>query len=57
VHLALLALMSSFAIARAVAGRLGPGRRGAYDHTRTIWLYTVAQGLLAIAIVQAPRFA
>jgi cytochrome c oxidase subunit I+III len=57
VHVVLLVLMSGFAIARAVAGRLGPGRRGAYDHTRTIWLYTVAQGVLALALVQAPHLA
>lgn len=52
----LTALMATFTVARSVAGRLRATRRAAYDTTKMMFLYTAAQGLLALALLHAfPR--
>ena len=48
--------MGAFTLARARAGRLSAERPACLDNTAIMWLYTVAQGLLALALVHAfPR--
>ena len=49
-------VMGVFTVARSMAGRLRPTRRAAFDTTRTMLLYTVAQGLIALALLHGfPR--
>ncbi|SIT30346.1 cbb3-type cytochrome c oxidase subunit I [Achromobacter sp. MFA1 R4] len=54
----LSAVMAVFTVARSLAGRLRPTRRAPLDATRMMCLYTVAQGLTALALLHAfPRLA
>ena len=49
-------VMAVFTVARSLAGRLRATRRVPYDTTRTMFLYTAAQGLVVLALLHAfPR--
>jgi cytochrome c oxidase subunit I+III len=48
-------LMGGYTIARAFAGMVDATRRNTFDNTRLMWHYTVAQGLIALAVMHAPR--
>ncbi|MFJ3460013.1 cbb3-type cytochrome c oxidase subunit I [Achromobacter spanius] len=49
-------VMAIFTVARSLAERLSPTRRAAFDTTRAMLFYTVAQGLIALALLHAfPR--
>ncbi len=54
-HGVLLALMGSYTIARLIAGLLDDRRRNTFDNTRLMWHYSVAQGVVALAVLQVPR--
>ena len=51
-----VAVMALYTIARSLAGKLDGRRRATFDNTMLFWHYTVAQGLLGLALVHlAPR--
>jgi cytochrome c oxidase subunit I+III len=54
-HVVLVAVMGAFTVARIAAGRAGPRRRAAFDHTRLFVNYTAVQGLASLALLHAPR--
>ena len=56
--LAVVLIMTAYLIARSWAGRLDGIRRVTFDNCRLFWLYTVAQGLVGLALVHgAPLIA
>jgi cytochrome c oxidase subunit I+III len=49
-------LMALYTLARSLAGKLDGVRRATFDNTMLFWHYTVAQGLVGLALVHlAPR--
>jgi cytochrome c oxidase subunit I+III len=46
------AIMGWFLLARGLTRRLDRTRRQTYDNTLLVWHYTVAQGIVAIAVIQ-----
>jgi cytochrome c oxidase subunit I+III len=54
-HAVLALLMGGYTIARALAGMVDATRRNTFDNTRLMWHYTVVQGLIALAVMHAPR--
>ncbi len=48
---ATVAIMGLYTLARSLAGRLDGVRRVTFDNTALMWRYTVAQGLVGLAIV------
>ncbi len=53
-----IAVMGLYTLARSLAGLLHSGRRVTFDNTRLLWHYTVAQALVAAAVVHLfPRLA
>ncbi|MGH8176398.1 MAG: cytochrome c oxidase subunit I [Steroidobacter sp.] len=56
-HVLLLMLMGGYTLARSWSGRLSAVRRSTFDNTRLMWHYTSAQGLIALTVMNAPRFA
>jgi cytochrome c oxidase subunit I+III len=55
-HVVLLTLMGGYVIARSSTGRLDAGRRVTFDTYRLLWHYSVWQGVIALAIINSPRF-
>jgi cytochrome c oxidase subunit I+III len=56
VYVATVTIMAWFVLARSFAGLVDPIRRQMYDNTMLMWHYSVAQALVAVALVQlAPR--
>jgi cytochrome c oxidase subunit I+III len=55
VHVVLMILMGSYTIARTASGLIDNVRRNTFDNTRLMWHYTVAQGLIALAVMHSPR--
>jgi cytochrome c oxidase subunit I+III len=51
----LMLLMGGYTVARILAGLLDARRRNTFDNTRLMWHYTVVQGIVALAVMQAPR--
>ena len=51
-HIAVLALMALYLVARRWSGRLVPGQRATLDNIVLFWHYTLLQGVLAFAVVQ-----
>ncbi|HEX5650949.1 MAG TPA: cbb3-type cytochrome c oxidase subunit I [Steroidobacteraceae bacterium] len=54
-HVALVAIVTVYVLARLRAGLLGREHRVTFDTLRLLWLYTAAQGLVTIAVVHSPR--
>ena len=54
-HAVLLTFMAAYTIARSLAGLLDATRRNTFDNTRIFWYFSVAQALLALAVMQLPR--
>ncbi|MYZ48930.1 cbb3-type cytochrome c oxidase subunit I [Propylenella binzhouense] len=50
-YVAALVVMAPYTVARSFAGLLDARRRVTFDNTRMLWLYAVAQGLIALALV------
>lgn len=55
-HMVLLTLMAAFTLVRRWAGMIDATRRNVFDNTRIMWYYCAAQGLVALAVLQSPRF-
>jgi cytochrome c oxidase subunit I+III len=55
-HAVLLTFMGLYTLARQWAGLLDAVRRNTFDNTRIMWFYCAAQGLIALLVVNAPRF-
>ena len=55
-HIVLLTLTGGYVIARSFTGRLDAERRVTFDTYRLLWHYSVWQGVIALAIVNSPRF-
>jgi cytochrome c oxidase subunit I+III len=51
-YIVTVAIMGWFVLARSLAGLIDEVRRQTYDNTMLVWHYSVAQALIAIAIVQ-----
>ncbi|MGH8585450.1 MAG: cytochrome c oxidase subunit I [Gammaproteobacteria bacterium] len=51
-HVAVLALMTLYTLARSWASRLDATRRVTFDNTRIFWHYMAAQGIAGIAVVE-----
>lgn len=47
----ILCFMGAFTLARSLAGRLGPRRRGSFNNTSLLWHYAVGQGLAALLVL------
>ena len=57
VYVVTLGVMGSFLLARSLFGRLDARRRASWDNTALLWHYTVAQGLLVVALLHlVPRW-
>jgi cytochrome c oxidase subunit I+III len=57
-HVAVIAIMGAYTLARSFRGLLDSGRRITFDNTRLLWQYTVGQGVVIIAATQVlPRLA
>ena len=54
-HGVLLVLMGGYTIARNLRGMIDTTRRNTFDNTRLMWHYTVAQGVITLAVMQVPR--
>jgi cytochrome c oxidase subunit I+III len=54
-HVFLLTLMAGYTLARSWAGLLDRERRNTFDNTRVMWHYSVAQALVALVVMHAPR--
>jgi cytochrome c oxidase subunit I+III len=54
-HVFLLTSMAGYTLARSWAGLLDRERRNTFDNTRVMWHYSVAQALVALAVMHAPR--
>lgn len=53
---AIMTLMGGYTIARSIAGMLHSERRVTYENTMLFWHYTVAQGLIMLALIHGfPR--
>jgi cytochrome c oxidase subunit I+III len=51
-----MATMGLYTVARSVSGMLDAQRRATFDNTMLLWHYTVAQGLIGLALVHSfPR--
>ncbi|MCW5622686.1 MAG: cytochrome ubiquinol oxidase subunit I, partial [Burkholderiales bacterium] len=51
-----IVIMGLYTVARSLAGVLHAQRRVTFDNTRLLWYYTLAQALLALAVVHlSPR--
>ncbi len=50
-HVLLVTLMVAYALARRAAGRLDAARRVTFDNACLMWMYTVGQGVLTLAIL------
>jgi cytochrome c oxidase subunit I+III len=51
-----IVLMAAFTLARSAAGLIDPARRVTFDNTMLLWHYTVAQGIVGLALVHGfPR--
>ena len=55
-HAVLLTLMASYTVVRAWAGMIDATRRNVFDNTRIMWYYSAVQGLIALLVLQSPRF-
>jgi cytochrome c oxidase subunit I+III len=53
-HTVLVGLMSAFVLARCYRGRLSARHRNSFETLRLMWNYSTAQGVLAVALTQAP---
>ena len=51
-HIAVLALMTVYLVARRWSGRLVPSQRATLDNIALFWFYTLLQGMLALAVPQ-----
>ena len=51
-HVAVLAVMALYLLARRFSGRLTAGNRATLDNIALFWHYTLLQGALALAVVQ-----
>ncbi|RYE93270.1 MAG: hypothetical protein EOO78_27390 [Oxalobacteraceae bacterium] len=52
----IMLFMGIYTIARSLCGLLGPERRVTFENTMLFWYYTVAQGMIALALVHSfPR--
>jgi cytochrome c oxidase subunit I+III len=49
--------MGLYTLARKWVGLLDATRRNTFDNTRIMWYYSAAQGLIALAVLAAPRLA
>ncbi|MBC7983576.1 MAG: cytochrome c oxidase subunit I [Candidatus Obscuribacterales bacterium] len=54
-HAVLLTFMGVFTVARSWTGKLDAVRCVVFDNTWLVWLYTVAQGVIALALSHAMR--
>jgi cytochrome c oxidase subunit I+III len=54
-HVALVAIVTVYVLARLRAGLLGREHRVTFDTLRLLWLYTAVQGLVTIAVLHSPR--
>ncbi len=54
-HVLLVSLMCGYTIVRRHCGLLDHRRRGIFDNTWLMWLFTAGQGLLLLAIINTPR--
>lgn len=56
VFVVFMIFMGLYTVARSACGLLTPQRRATFDNTMLFWYYTVAQGVLGLALVHAfPR--
>ena len=51
-HVAVLAVMALYLLARRCSGRLTAGNRATLDNIALFWHYTLLQGAVALAVVQ-----
>ncbi|MBC8056102.1 MAG: cytochrome ubiquinol oxidase subunit I, partial [Rhizobiales bacterium] len=51
-HIAVLAVMAAYLIVRRWQGLLVPSQRATLDNIALFWQYTLAQGAVALALVQ-----
>ena len=52
----IMLFMGIYTIARSLCWLLGPERRVTFENTMLFWYYTVAQGMIALALVHSfPR--
>jgi cytochrome c oxidase subunit I+III len=56
-HTVLLTIMAVFTLLRLWTGQLTGERRVVFDNTELMWLYTIAQGVIALALSNAVRLA
>jgi cytochrome c oxidase subunit I+III len=54
-HVVLITLMCGYTIARVLAGMVDDARRNTFDNTRLMGYYTVAQGVIVLLVMHAPR--
>jgi len=54
-HAVLLVLMGGYTIARNLVGMIDTRRRNTFDNTALMWHYSVAQGVIALMVMQVPR--
>ena len=55
-HAVMLAVMAGYTLARSVSKLLDSVRRATFDNTMLLWYYTVAQGLIVLAMAHVfPR--
>ena len=50
-HVAALAVMASYTLARSICGLLDATRRVTFDNTMLLWNYTVGQGMIVLGII------
>jgi cytochrome c oxidase subunit I+III len=56
VFVVVMAFMGLYTVARSLCGLLSAERRVTFDNTRVFWYYTVAQGVIGLALVHSfPR--
>jgi cytochrome c oxidase subunit I+III len=56
-HVMVLTAMGGYTLARSAAHLVDATRRNTFDNTRIFWYYCVAQALVAIIVLNAPRLA
>ena len=56
-HAVLLTLMGGYTLVRTWLGMIDANRRNVFDNTRIMWYYCAAQGLVALLVLNSPRFA
>jgi cytochrome c oxidase subunit I+III len=54
-HAVLLTFVGGYTIARLIAGLIDDARRSTFDNMRLLWHYAVAQGVIVLAVIHAPR--